>query len=435
MAHADIAPLVEPQYVIGEDHPSVLTSDAIFDAREALELGALELTIGRLTSQQLTGYRLVAEATVPYVEGEHFVDAAAYTDTNAVFHDYLFNMTGNEHLLQAYNNLGVKGKMHDVLRHATWCDPRVAQDHLDIVAAFEAGDRDAARQLISDHADRSKQTMRRALDESRARVLPVSFSPGRFEGKAVLVTGAAQGIGQTVARRIAAEGGAVALVDRSELVYEEAGGIAGSGCQAVGITADLETWEGASEAAEQAIAELGRIDVLINNVGGAINFKPFTEFTDAEIRAEITRSLLTTLYACRAALPSMVQQGHGVIVNVSSAATRGIYRIPYSAAKGGVNALTASLAMEYADAGVRVVATAPGGTAAPPRKISRGTPEARSATEQAWYQAHIDQTIDASLLSRYGTLDEQAAAICFLASDEASYITGTVLPVAGGDLG
>ncbi len=185
MAHADIAPLVEPQYVIGEDHPSVLTSDAIFDAREALELGALELTIGRLTSQQLTGYRLVAEATVPYVEGEHFVDAAAYTDTNAVFHDYLFNMTGNEHLLQAYNNLGVKGKMHDVLRHATWCDPRVAQDHLDIVAAFEAGDRDAARQLISDHADRSKQTMRRALDESRARVLPVWFSPGRFEGKAV----------------------------------------------------------------------------------------------------------------------------------------------------------------------------------------------------------------------------------------------------------
>ena len=368
MAHADIAPLVEPQYVIGEDHPSVLTSDAIFDAREALELGALELTIGRLTSQQLTGYRLVAEATVPYVEGEHFVDAAAYTDTNAVFHDYLFNMTGNEHLLQAYNNLGVKGKMHDVLRHATWCDPRVAQDHLDIVAAFEAGDRDAARQLISDHADRSKQTMRRALDESRARVLPVSFSPGRFEGKAVLVTGAAQGIGQTVARRIAAEGGAVALVDRSELVYEEAGGIAGSGCQAVGITADLETWEGASEAAEQAIEELGRIDVLINNVGGAINFKPFTEFTDAEIRAEITRSLLTTLYACRAALPSMVQQGHGVIVNVSSAATRGIYRIPYSAAKGGVNALTASLAMEYADAGIRVVATAPGGTAGPATK-------------------------------------------------------------------
>ena len=86
--------------------------------------------------------------------------AAAYTETNAAFHDYLFNMTRNEHLLQAYNNLGVKGRMHEVLRHATWCDPRVATDHLDIVSAFEAGDRDTARRLISEHADRSKQTSR-----------------------------------------------------------------------------------------------------------------------------------------------------------------------------------------------------------------------------------------------------------------------------------
>ncbi|ODQ92871.1 benzoate 1,2-dioxygenase electron transfer component BenC [Mycolicibacterium holsaticum] len=435
LTRAEMEPLVKPQYVIGEEHPSVLTSDAIFDAREALELGALELTIGRLTSQQLTGYRLVAEATMPYVQGEHFTDAAAYTETNAVFHDYLFQMTGNEHLLQAYNNLGVKGRMHDVLRHATWCHPLCAQDHLDIVAAFETGDRDAARALIIAHADRSKQTMRRALQESRARVLPAWFSPGRFEGKTVLVTGSAQGIGQTVVRRIAAEGGEVALVDRSDLVYQEAEAIAASGCHAVGITADLERWDGAEAAVEHAIKELGRIDVLINNVGGAINFKPFTEFTDAEIRAEITRSLLTTLYACRAALPAMVAQGHGVIVNVSSAATRGIHRIPYSAAKGGINALTASLAMEYADSGIRVVGTAPGGTEAPPRRISRGTPEQRNATEQGWYQGHIDQTIDSSLLKRYGTLDEQAAAICFLASDEASYVTGTVLPVAGGDQG
>nr|WP_308428940.1 SDR family oxidoreductase [Streptomyces brasiliensis] len=149
----------------------------------------------------------------------------------------------------------------------------------------------------------------------------------------------------------------------------------------------------------------------------------------------MTRSLLTTLWTCRAVLPAMTVQGHGVSVNVSSAATRGIHRIPYSAAKGGINALTASLALEYAGAGVRVVATAPGGTEAPPRRISRGTPPQRTAREKAWFQAHIDQTIGSSLLKRYGTLDEQAAAICFLASDEASYITGTVLPVAGGDLG
>jgi benzoate/toluate 1,2-dioxygenase reductase subunit len=144
---------------------------------------------------------------------------------------------------------------------------------------------------------------------------------------------------------------------------------------------------------------------------------------------------MTTLYTCRAALPPMVQRGRGVIVNVSSAATRGIHRIPYSAAKGGINAITASLALEYADAGIRVVATAPGGTQAPPRRIARGTPEPTTDTERAWFQDHIDQTIGSSLMKRYGTLDEQAAAICFLASDEASYITGTVLPVAGGDQG
>jgi NAD(P)-dependent dehydrogenase (short-subunit alcohol dehydrogenase family) len=170
-------------------------------------------------------------------------------------------------------------------------------------------------------------------------------------------------------------------------------------------------------------------------VGGAINFKPYTEFTEAEITAEIRRSLMPTLWCCRAVLPGMVERGSGVIVNVSSAATRGIHRIPYSAAKGGINALTASLAVEYADAGIRVVATAPGGTEAPPRRISRGTPVPRNAQEEAWFQAHVDQTVASSLLKRYGTLDEQAAAILFLASDEASYITGSVLPVGGGDLG
>jgi benzoate/toluate 1,2-dioxygenase reductase subunit len=203
----------------------------------------------------------------------------------------------------------------------------------------------------------------------------------------------------------------------------------------VAVTVDLESADGANALVQQAVSSFGRIDVLINNVGGAINFKPFTEFTDAEIRTEIDRSLLTTLYCCRAALPSMVERGHGVIVNISSAATRGIHRIPYSAAKGGINALTTSLAMEYADAGIRVVATAPGGTQAPPRRIPRGTPEPCNDTERAWFQAHIDQTLGSSLMKRYGTLDEQAAAICFLASDEAAYITGTVLPVAGGDQG
>jgi NAD(P)-dependent dehydrogenase (short-subunit alcohol dehydrogenase family) len=254
--------------------------------------------------------------------------------------------------------------------------------------------------------------------------------PDRFAGKHVVVTGAAQGIGRAVARRLSAESARLTLIDRSDLVHEAAAEL---GARAV--TADLESYTGAQQAITAALGNHGRIDVLVNNVGGAINFKPFTEFTAEEIQAEITRSLMTTLWSCRAALPSMTEQGQGVIVNVSSAATRGIHRIPYSAAKGGINALTASLAFECADSGIRVVATAPGGTEAPPRRISRGTPAPRTEREKQWFQAHIDQTVASSLLKRYGTLDEQAAAICFLASDEASYITGTVLPVAGGDHG
>ena len=259
--------------------------------------------------------------------------------------------------------------------------------------------------------------------------------PSRFTDRVMVVTGAAQGIGRRVAERAAAEGARLALVDRSEIVHEVATTLREQGHEAVALLADLETWQGAEDAMRQARERFGRIDVLINNVGGAINFKPFVEFSEAEISAEIARSLMPTLWCCRAALPAMVEQGSGVIVNVSSAATRGIHRIPYSAAKGGINAMTASLAFEYADAGIRVVATAPGGTEAPPRRISRGTPEARTDQQQAWFQAHIDQTKASSLMHRYGTLDEMAAPILFLASDDASYITGTVVPVAGGDPG
>jgi len=130
----------------------------------------------------------------------------------------------------------------------------------------------------------------------------------------------------------------------------------------------------------------------------------------------------------------MLEQKGGVIVNVSSVATRGLMRVPYGAAKGGVNAMTVNLAYEYAPHNIRVNATAPGGTEAPPRLTPRNTTE-QNAEEKAWYQTLVGQTKQNSFMQRYGTLDEQAEPILFLASDAASFITGTVIPVAGGDLG
>ena len=260
---------------------------------------------------------------------------------------------------------------------------------------------------------------------------------GRFVGKVAVVTGAAQGIGRTVALRLAREGGKVALVDRSDLVAEVAQEAEAANAEALAITADLETFAGATDAVHRAQQRFGRVDILINNVGGTIWAKPFAEYEEAQIEAEIRRSLFPTLWCCRAVLPMMVQNGSGVIVNVSSVATRGINRVPYAAAKGGVNAITACLAWEYASHGIRVNAVAPGGTEAPPRRIPRNAtaPAAPSEQEQRWSREVVEQTTASSLMHRYGTTGEQAAAILFLASPEASYITGVTLPVAGGDLG
>ncbi|HBS57041.1 MAG TPA: 1,6-dihydroxycyclohexa-2,4-diene-1-carboxylate dehydrogenase [Stenotrophomonas sp.] len=257
----------------------------------------------------------------------------------------------------------------------------------------------------------------------------------RFQGKVLVVTGAAQGIGHGVALRAAAEGGQVLLVDRADFVGDVAAEIAAqTGARTAAFNADLETHAGAAAAMAHAVELFGRIDILINNVGGAIRMRPYAEFEPAQIDAEIRRSLMPTLYGCHAVLPHLLANGGGTIVNVSSNATRGIHRVPYSAAKGGINAVTQSLAMEYAGHNIRVVATAPGGTSAPPRRVPRNA-EGDNAREQAWMAEVVEQVTTSTFLKRYGTLDEQIAPILFLASDEASYITGSILPVAGGDLG
>ncbi len=255
----------------------------------------------------------------------------------------------------------------------------------------------------------------------------------RFENKVAVITGAAQGICRRVAERMAEEKGLLVLVDRSDIVHEVAEALSGQ-AEVISLTADLEKFADCQRLMDAAVDRFGRIDILVNNVGGTIWTKPFEHYGEDEIEAEVRRSLFPTLWCCRAAITHMLAAGKGSIVNVSSIATRGVNRVPYGAAKGGVNALTACLAFENGERGIRVNATAPGATEAPPRRVPRNTAE-QSEQEKGWYKQIYTQSLDSSLMKRYGTLDEQAEPILFLASDDASYITGAVLAVGGGDLG
>ena len=272
-----------------------------------------------------------------------------------------------------------------------------------------------------------REVLARRCRDRRGRGAPVIFAR-RFEGKIAVVTGAAQGIGLAVARRMAAEGGRVVMVDRADLVQR---GGRGDRCHC----GSSPTSNAIDECERVMAAAGGPIDILVNNVGGTIWARPYAEYAQAQIEAEIRRSLFPTLWACRAVLPYMIAQRRGVIVNVSSIATRGVNRVPYAAAKGGVDALTASLAFEYAGHGIRVCATAPGGTDAPPRQIPRNS-DAPSDQEKGLVSGgrRSDASPPASCIATAPSRNRLARS-CSWPPTTASYITGTTLPVAGGDLG
>ncbi|ADP96872.1 1,6-dihydroxycyclohexa-2,4-diene-1-carboxylate dehydrogenase [Marinobacter adhaerens] len=254
----------------------------------------------------------------------------------------------------------------------------------------------------------------------------------RFENCVAVVTGAAQGIGRSVALQMAAEKASLLLVDRSEIVKEVAEEALVAGAATVQtIVVDLEQYAGACQAVDAAVSHFGRIDILVNNVGGTIWVQPYEVYNEEQIEAEIRRSLFPTLWCSHAVLTQMQKQESGVIVNVSSLATRSTNRVPYAAAKGGVNAMTVCMAFENAKYGIRINAVAPGGTDIGERRIPRNS-KPMSQLEKEWYQSIVDEATELSFMKRYSAPEEQANAILFLASDEASYITGTVLSVGGG---
>lgn len=257
----------------------------------------------------------------------------------------------------------------------------------------------------------------------------------RFAGKVCIVTGAAQGIGRACALRLAAEGGEVVVADRVELEANRVvGEIHRAGGKAWALIADLETAEGARKLVDGTVSRVGRIDVSIHNVGGTIWAQPFSKYTEAQIEQEIRRSLWPTLWCCHAVIPQMIKQQAGAIVNIGSAATRGINRVPYSAAKGGVVAITTCLALELAADNIRINCISPGGVDVGERAIPRN-PAPMTDDDRAHWQEVIDQTITDTPMKRFGQPAELAAAVAYLASDEASFITGETIHVSGGYAG
>jgi NAD(P)-dependent dehydrogenase (short-subunit alcohol dehydrogenase family) len=262
----------------------------------------------------------------------------------------------------------------------------------------------------------------------------------RLKDKVCIVTGAGQGIGRATARRLGQEGGKIVVADRvDESATQTLAELHEHGVEATKVLVDLGTFAGAQALMAAATNAYGRIDVLVNNVGGTIWIKPFHLYTAEEVERELQRSLYPTMWCCLAVLPIMMAQKAGSIVNLGSQSTRGLHRLPYATSKGGILALTKVMAMEYGRYGIRVNTMAPGGTeitdrVTPRQLIAPGVVAGDGPADEAeQYRREMAEDIrNQQALRRRGLPEEQAAAIAFLASDDASFITGQVINCSGG---
>ncbi len=225
----------------------------------------------------------------------------------------------------------------------------------------------------------------------------------RFSGKRAVVTGGASGIGEAVAKRIAAEGGSVAVWDVNG-----------------GIKVDISDFASVERAAAETISRLGGIDILVNSAGITGPTVPLVEFPVDGWKQVIDINLNGTFYCNRVVVPHMVAQNYGRIVNISSIAGKegNPNASGYSASKAGVIALTKSLGKELAKHNITVNAITPAAVRTP---IFDQMP-----------QAHIDFMLAKIPKGRFGTVDEMASIICWLASEECSFTTGAVFDVSGG---
>jgi 2-hydroxycyclohexanecarboxyl-CoA dehydrogenase len=239
----------------------------------------------------------------------------------------------------------------------------------------------------------------------------------RLEGRKALVTGGGSGIGAATVRRLAAEGAQVWIGDVNVQAAREVAAEAGAEALSLDVTD--------SESAISAIEATGTLDVLVNNAG-TDEFGFFTDTDPALWERLIAVNLIGVLACTHAALPGMQEAGYGRIVNIASEAGRVGSKgsAVYSAAKGGVIAFTKVIARENARYGVTANAIAPGPIETP---LLMGARELGELGEKV-----IETMKNATQLGRLGKPEEVAAAAAFLASDDASYVTGETLGVSGG---
>ena len=267
---------------------------------------------------------------------------------------------------------------------------------------------------------------------------PKAAGARRLEGKIAIITGGGQGHGRATARRFAQEGASLMLVDRhapgAERTRDE---LVDFGAEADIFIGELGPWDVAQTLMQTTKERFGRIDILVNNVGGAMyGGKPGWEFTPQELEDNVRNNLFTCLSCCWAVMPYMIEQQSGSIVNFGSHAVRGTARLGYAAAKGAVMAITTSLSIEAAEHGVRINCVVPHLSDRPEgdtlvTRIPGQAPPTGSARRDASSSLSSPHMTPIPM-HRPGKPEEVAAAVAFLASDDASFTTGEIVCVGGG---